>query len=170
MQSRQPSQVRRLRRPLIVIAIAALLGVTLLLGAAHLDQVKASYWQGRATPCGALHFAAGRLITATDEADAAEACFARAASRCQAASLTFSIMGVDTGTAVTLLVEPSLPPSSGCTLVDIADAYNASLRSATTTTYTCAGVTLTSDGLRVSGCAHEGNFTLPATHGEPVSN
>lgn len=167
-------RLRELRRPLLVVALAALSVAALLIAYIHLDQAnqaRADHGGGAPTPCGALHFAAGRLTTATDEATAAEACFARAASQRQAASLAYTIMGVDTGSNDTLVVQPAPSSPSGYTLVDVTSSYSAVIPSGNhTTTYACGSVALTADGLRVTGCQSIGDFTLPATQGAPLAS
>ncbi|HZC06458.1 MAG TPA: hypothetical protein VE338_12550 [Ktedonobacterales bacterium] len=155
------------RRTLIVGAITLLAMVALIYAGANLQQWRTDYTQGHAQACGALHYAAGRLMTTTTEAQAAEGCFAHAFSDCHAATLSASVMGVDTGATDTFFVEPPLGPFGSCQIVLTVSHWGLVPIANHTETMTCQTITRTPGQLSVSGCGTLGTVTLPATQGAP---
>ncbi len=133
----------------------------------HLQQWRTGYVESQAQACGALTYAAGRLTTATSDAQRAEACFAHAEAHCQAATLSASVMGVDTGVAYTLLVQPPLGPFGACQIVLSVTRYGLISMPNRTETATCGGVALAADRLMVPNCGTLGPVTLPSTQGAP---
>ena len=151
----------RYHRHAIIVGALTLLVALVLFGAVAVERLN----QGRAASCGALHYAAGGLISSSADARRAETCFANAANQCRPATLTASVMGVDTGTVDTLVVEPPLVPWNRCQLTLSASHYGLVRITNPTVTATCQSATLTADGLRVDGCGSLGDITLPAMQG-----
>lgn len=109
--------------------------------------------------CGS--FSGNPIGTGDAHASTAEQCFLKAYSTCEPATLTFTQMGVDTGTIHTFSVKQS---RSGCTVADAAQGYSAvfSGRRGTIQHYACAGLQAQSNGsILVQSCGDEGDITLP---------
>jgi hypothetical protein len=160
----------RHRRAMIVCALAIIVEVTLIalvfLGD-NLQQWRTGYVESHAQACGALTYAAGRLTTATVDAQRAEACLAHADSHCQAATLSASVMGVDTGEGYTFLIQPPPGPFGACQVVLTVSHWGIVPLTNRTETTTCGDVALTPDRLTVSACGKVGDVTLPSTQGAP---
>ena len=161
------------RRVRIISAIALLVGIALLVTLANFGQWRASYTEGHAHACGALQYTPGSLLTATTDAQAAEACFADALPRCQPATLIVGIRGVDTSALDTLLIQPPFNspfgPLGACQIV-LSVVANGVASLDRTETVTCQGIALTSTSLTVYSCGTDGDMTLPATQGAPLTS
>jgi hypothetical protein len=116
--------------------------------------------------CGAVHVAAGRVLPQeAAAASAAESCFTHAYAICQPATLTYTSMGVDTGTTQNF-IEHLL--SGHCALTDSVQGYSANGGGKTlpTQTYTCSGMQQRTDGLHFTDCGQEGDVLVPAPSAE----
>ncbi len=151
----------RYHRHAILVGVFTLLAALIVVGAVAVGRLD----QGSTASCGAIHYAAGGLISSSSDARQAESCFANAASQCRPATLSASIMGVDTGTVDTLVVEPPLAPWGSCRITLTATHYGLIHVVNPTLTAACRSATLTTDGLRVSGCGSLGDIDLPAVKG-----
>ncbi|HET9110356.1 MAG TPA: hypothetical protein VFN78_05990 [Ktedonobacterales bacterium] len=151
----------RYHRHAILVGVVTLLAALIVVGAVAVDRLD----QGRTASCGALHYAAGGLISSSSDAQQAESCFANAASQCRPATLSASVMGVDTGTADTLVVEPPLVPWDSCRITLTATHYGMIHLANPAMTATCRSATMTTNGLHVSGCGKLGDLDLPAVKG-----
>jgi hypothetical protein len=112
--------------------------------------------------CGTVHVAAARVLPAdAAAASAAESCFAHNYASCQAAVLTVTTMGVDTGTTQTFAEHLS---NGQCTVTDTVQGYTANGGGKTfpAQTYTCTGVHQQADGLHFSACGQQGEVLVPA--------
>jgi hypothetical protein len=112
--------------------------------------------------CGTVNLAAGRVLPAdAAAASAAENCFAHNYASCQASVLSFTAMGVDTGTTQTFAEHLS---NGRCTVTDTVQGYTANGGGKTfpAQTYTCAGVQQQADGLHFSACGQQGDVLVPA--------
>jgi hypothetical protein len=112
--------------------------------------------------CGTVHIAAGRVLPADVAAAAsAENCFAHSYASCQAAVLTFTAMGVDTGTTQNFAEHLS---NGQCTVTDTVQGYTAVGGGKTfpARTYTCARVQQQADGLHITACGQQGDVLVPA--------
>lgn len=156
-----------MRRPLLaavaataalVIIAAIIIGV--LLNNGH--QANRLTGQDHPTACGALTYAAGRLMTTTASAHGSATCFAHAVSACHAASLSASVMGVDTGQAYSFAV------SSGCQAA-VTRTLSGVTAPKTTATATCQSVTATASELDFTGCGTLGDINLPTTRSAPFN-
>lgn len=145
----------------ILVGVVTLLAALIVVGAVAVDRLD----QGRTASCGAIHYAAGGLISSSSDARQAERCFADAATHCRPATLSASVMGVDTGTVDTLVVEPPLVPWGSCRITLTASHYGMIPMNGPAVTVACRSATLTTDGLRVSGCGSLGDIDLPAVKG-----
>ncbi len=168
-------QTRLQRQPSRRMGIAAVVAIVLVVGgvlfaSSHLRNWQASYAASHAKACGTLRYAAGSLMSATADARAAEACFAHALPHCQAATLSASVMGVDTGATDTFLIQPPLGPLGGCQIVLTVSHWGLVPIANNTQTMTCQSVALAPDSLSVSACGSLGDITLPATHGAQWSS
>ena len=160
----------RHRRAIIVCALAVVVEVSqiaLIFFGGNLQQWRAGYVASQAQACGALSYAAGRLTTATADARSAEACFAHADAHCQAATLSASVMGVDTGETYTFLVQPPFGPFGGCQIILTVSRWEIVPIANRTETAMCGAVTLGQDSLMVSNCGKLGTVTVPSTQGAP---
>jgi hypothetical protein len=109
--------------------------------------------------CGS--FSGNPIGTADAHASAAEQCFLKAFSACEPATLTFTQMGVDTGTVHTFSIKQ---PKSGCSVADAAQGYSANFggRRGDVQHYACAGLQAQSNGsILVPSCGDEGDIILP---------
>ncbi len=89
------------------------------------------------------------------------ACFWDAYQNCQAATLTYSTFGVDTGDTYTFTLQHQ---NSGCTLTDAHDHVTAPRPAQHIGTYTCSSLVRQQDGSLVAqSCGQDGNITIPAT-------
>lgn len=160
----------RHRRAIAICALTVFVEVALIalvFFGDNLQQWRTGYVESQAQACGALAYAAGRLTTATAEAQRAEACFFAAETDCHAATLNASVMGVDTGESYTLLVQPPLGPFGGCQIFLTVAHWGIVPIANRTETATCGGVALGKQSLMVSACGTLGTLTLPATQGAP---
>ena len=90
-----------------------------------------------------------------------EDCLWQAWTRCQPATLVYTVFGVDTGDTHTVTVQPN---NGGCEVRDAAQGYSANGGGSRglITTYTCAGLERAPDGgLIVHACGGEGDLTIP---------
>jgi hypothetical protein len=142
---------------------ALLVGAMLLLvwGLAACAPVSASTSAPAATAqpqqCGSVVIAAGQRVT-TDTAAQSENCFWQAFSHCQAASLTVTTMGVDTGVVRIFTTKQA---GSGCMITDQAQSYRAPNYKGPLQTYTCAGVAQRQGGLLFQSCGADGDIAVP---------
>ena len=157
-----------MRRPLLAaIAAAAALVITaaiivgVLLNNAH--QSNRLTGQDHPTACGALAYAAGRLMTATASAQGSATCFAHAVSVCHAASLSATVMGVDTGQSYSFAV------SGGCQAAVTRTLSGITVQK-TSETVICQGVSAAADALQFTGCGDLGDISLPTTRGAAWPN
>ena len=160
----------RHRRAIIVCALALIVEVALIalvFFGGNLQQWRTGYVASHAQACGALTYAAGRLTTTTAEAQRVEACFAHADAHCQAATLSASVMGVDTGERDILVVQPPLGPFGACQVLLSVTRYGLISMPNRTETATCGGVVLGPTRMTVSACGAIGDVTLPSTQGAP---
>ena len=112
--------------------------------------------------CGTVHVAAGRVLPQeAAAASAAESCFAHAYTTCQPSTLTYTSMGVDTGTTQNFIEALS---NGKCALTDIVQGYTANGGGKTypAQTYTCSGMQQQADGLHFTDCGQVGNVVVPA--------
>ena len=158
-----------MRRPLVIAisAAAALVLVAIIIGALlnNARQPNRLIGQDHPTACGALAYAAGRLMTSTASAQTSATCYAHAVAACHAASLSATVMGVDTGQAYSFAV------SSGCqAAITLTHSGIGPQPTATTaTTATCQSVSATADALQLTGCGALGDLSLPTTRGAPFT-
>jgi hypothetical protein len=160
----------RHRRIITVGALALVVEVALValvFFGGNLQQWRTGHVESQAQACGALTYAAGRLTTATTEAQRAEACFFAADTHCRVATLSASVMGVDTGTHDTFLIQPPLGPFGACQIVLSVTHYGLISMPNRTETATCGGVALSPTRMTVSACGAVGDVTLPSTQGAP---
>jgi hypothetical protein len=112
--------------------------------------------------CGTVHVAAGRVPPGdAAAATAAENCFAQAYTTCQPTVLTYTSMGVDTGTTQTFSASRV---NGACAVKDVVQAYTANGGGKTfpSQTYTCTGVQQRADGLLFTSCGAAGDVLVPA--------
>jgi hypothetical protein len=112
--------------------------------------------------CGTVHVAAGRVLPAdAAAATAAENCFAQAYTTCQATVLTYTSIGVDTGSTQTFSESRF---NGACAVKDIVQGYTANGGGKTfpSQTYACTGVQQRSDGLLFTSCGAAGDVLVPA--------
>ena len=164
-----PNHMRLQRQPRRRLGVAALVAVVLVVSvivvATNLEGWRAGYTESHAKACGALTYGAYRLMTSTSDAQAAEACFAHALPHCQAATLSATVTGVDTGATDTFLIQPPLGPLGGCQIVLTVSRWGIVPLANRSQTVTCQSVALAPDSLSVSACGSLGDITLPASHG-----
>jgi hypothetical protein len=156
-----PHALRSTRRRLALTGLAiVLLGlVAAAVVTLRVEPMRAALWHAVGPSCGQVQLPPpGR--SGTHDNRAAEACFAQAYARCQAASLTASqLLGVDTASADTYVVEPAILGPCGLavrweSLVDAGFIRQGG-------TLSCAGLTAETDGLLVRGCGSAGETLLP---------
>jgi hypothetical protein len=112
--------------------------------------------------CGTVNLAAGRVLPQeAATASAAESCFAHAYASCQPAELTYTSMGVDTGTTQHFIEHLS---NGTCAVTDSVQGYTANFGGKTfpTQTYTCSSMQQEADGLHFTGCGQAGDVLVPA--------
>lgn len=106
--------------------------------------------------CGSLRYAAGQLMTGTSVAQESATCFVKAVSACHSATLSASVMGVDTNTTYQFSV------SSACKAT-LAFTNSIVGGQAASITATCQRVTDSAYGLDFTGCGTLGDIHLPTT-------
>ena len=101
-------------------------------------------------------------IAPTDKAATLQAanCFYQAYQKCQPATLVFSSFGVDTGAIHNLAVKNV---NGSCTVSDGWQHFIAPKPPSAITTYSCAGMSMQSDGLHLNSCGQAGSFVIPLT-------
>jgi hypothetical protein len=151
----RPTRRRLVIAGLFVVGLAAVLAVT-----QQIMPLRATFWQMVGQPCGEVQIPRPQGASSHDNR-AAEACFAQHYAHCQPASLTAShLLGVDTSSTDTFVVEPGfLGP---CGLADHWESLVDAGFIRTSGTVDCTGLTLAADGLRVRGCGSLGNRLLPS--------
>jgi hypothetical protein len=107
--------------------------------------------------CGSVSIGAGQQIV-TDNAGQAENCFWQAFKHCQPATLTVTMIGVDSGIIRTFTIKPT---GSTCTIIDQAQTFQAPNHKGPLQTYTCAGLVQQQGGLLFQSCGADGNVAVP---------
>lgn len=110
--------------------------------------------------CGTVMTNPRGIPTDVPAATRVENCFWQAFQKCAPASLVYTLLGVDTATVRTFIVQAS---GNYCTVTDtvkhtMVPAPPTPLSAPAT--YTCAGVVQKSDGLRFSGCGQDGDIVV----------
>jgi hypothetical protein len=97
----------------------------------------------------------------------AEACFWQVYQHCQAKTLVFYIMGVDTGTNNTLW---TLKQKGVCAIADLVSYYSASVKLANHSFFIiCGKMQKEQQGLIVSGCGNNADLIVPAPTPTPLT-
>lgn len=143
----------------LVIVAAVVVGVLL----NNARQPRTLTNQGHPAACGTLAYAANHLMTQASAAQSSATCYANAVKACQAATLSATVMGVDTGLAYSFGVSSACQPAITRTLSGIGPQK-------TSTTATCQSVTATASELDFTGCGTLGDLTLPTTRDGSLSN
>jgi hypothetical protein len=109
--------------------------------------------------CGSIHMTQG-LGRVSDNAGQAESCFWQAYQQCQAATLSFTTMGIDAGSIRAFTITPN---GSGCIVQDTIQYYVVPKGNGPSHTYTCAGLSQPEQGgLLFAACGADGNVAVPA--------
>lgn len=119
--------------------------------------------QAHPTTCGTIAYAAGHLMTQASAAQSSATCYANAVNACHAATLSATVMGVDTGEAYNFTVSSECQPALTRTLGGIGPQT-------TSTTANCQSVTTKASELDFTGCGTLGDLALPTTSGAPWPN
>jgi hypothetical protein len=106
--------------------------------------------------CGAINTGLG--ATPINDATKAAACFLKAYTNCQPATLTGNFSGIDSGVRRTffLVQEPSK-----CLVVNVAENYVLPLRSVNDRAELCSSVQQKDKGLLLTSCGQDGDIVLP---------
>jgi predicted small secreted protein len=115
----------------------------------------------KAVNCGQIQTRVNQIPPAQKAAaQQAANCFYQAYQKCQPATLTFSSFGVDTGDIHNLSVKSA---NGYCTVSDGFQHFIAPKPPSGTVTYSCASMSMQSDGLHVESCGTVGTFVIPTT-------
>lgn len=160
---------QRIRRVLAMTLTITVAGAALAVALAACDS-GSSGPQAQGTPgapqnCGTVLISGGRQApTNGPVAQQAETCFSRAYAKCQAAALTLTIMGVDSGVIRTFTLQRN--SGGACQVMDARHTYIAPSHDSPTATFTCAGLQAAQGaqgGLVVVGCGADGDIAIPAS-------
>jgi len=101
-------------------------------------------------------------IAPIDKAAAQQAvnCFYQAYQKCQPATLMFTSFGVDTGVIHHFAVKNA---NGSCAISDGWQHFIAPKPPSGTITYTCANMTMQTDGLHIESCGNAGSIVIPLT-------
>jgi hypothetical protein len=112
--------------------------------------------------CGDLYSALGpRPQSAGSNSKAVQAiqCFVQAHQQCKAASLSYTVHGVDTGDTEIYYTANGL---GGCRLSGTSSGF-VDVMSRPTTNFGCSGIVQQSDGLHFLSCGNNGEMVVPNT-------
>lgn len=111
--------------------------------------------------CGKIQTHANK-VAPSDKAAAQQAanCFYQAYQKCQPATLMFSTYGVDTGAIHHFAVKNT---NGSCTVSDGFQHFIAPQPPSGTVIYTCANMSMQSDGLHIESCGTVGTVVIPTT-------
>lgn len=110
------------------------------------------------TNCGSISTNPRGIVTDAG-AVTAENCFASAFARCQAATLTFSMNGIDGGAIHKLTVTHA---ASGCAVTDDLSTFTAPGTPKPAGTHTCTTVKQNQSGLVIGACNDIDDIVIPA--------
>jgi hypothetical protein len=139
--------------------VALVAAALLVLATLTVEPLRAHLWAARGAACGTVATFAGAAPRVGGTSN--EQCLQRAVQRCQAATLTYDQMGVDTDYTITLVSEPAVPYLAPCSIA-VLWTNNVDVHFFSAGMEHCARIELQSDGLHVSGCGSLGDFVVPA--------
>lgn len=113
-----------------------------------------------ARQCGTVHTTPRGIIADTSAAKTAEDCFVQDYKQCHPATLSFTLLSVDSGINRTFTVKSA---NGKCTITDAVQHYVVPRQPGPAQVYTCTGVTQEADGLHFSSCGQDGDVVVPDT-------
>lgn len=110
--------------------------------------------------CGVVHTMHLLIVPAdVNHAKGVEDCFWQAFQQCAPATMIYSQNSLDTGTIHNFSIKNV---NGKCTITDGVQHFIAPHPARSMTTYTCAGVTQQTEGLRFISCGEAGNVLVPS--------
>lgn len=116
----------------------------------------------QAQKCGSVQGNPRNLTGSGPDAKQAENCFWQAYQKCQAASLSYTLTGVDTIIKHTFTINKN---GQQCSVSDMVQHAVVPAPLSAAKTYTCTGVVQQADGLHISNCGIDGTILIPAQPG-----
>ncbi|HZO73282.1 MAG TPA: hypothetical protein VFB60_13845 [Ktedonobacteraceae bacterium] len=108
--------------------------------------------------CGSINLSPRGTLEDAGLSTKAADCFIKAYQQCQSASLIYRVGGIDTTTVRTFTIEKQ---GSNCVISDAVQNFVVPHQIGTTKNYTCNGVVISNNQLRISGCGTDGTVIIP---------
>ena len=118
--------------------------------------------QVQAQKCGSVQTNPRGVPLNEPAAKQAEDCFWQAFQKCQPASLSYTLVSVDTVTKHTFTIQNN---GEQCSVSDAVQHAIVPARLSAPRTYTCTGVMQQVDGLHFTACGEDGNVVVPLQKG-----
>ncbi len=110
--------------------------------------------------CGTVHTTPRGVITDTSAAKTVENCFFQDYQQCRPATLSYTLLSLDSGIDRTFTVKSA---NGHCSVTDAVQHYVVPKQPGPAQVYTCTGVTQQADGLHFSSCGTDGDVLVPDT-------
>jgi hypothetical protein len=146
----------------IVLVLIAAAAAAAALANVTLEPLRAHLWAAHGVSCGTIATGFGTTPLGADGTEMAR-CLQRAAQHCQAATLRYDQLGVDTDASVILVTEPAVPFVAPCGIAAMWADFGTGNLDGDYKVEHCASLALRADGLHADGCGVLGEIVVPTS-------